>query len=417
MTSAEWRDVRLRFVADVNPSVSLDGLSRDTEVTFLPLECVWPGERLDTSRRRFVQDVASGFTRFLEGDVLVPKITPTFEAGRSVIAQGLLGDRPGFGTTELHILRPGRKIDPRFLWYRTLARDFLVAGEASMVGVAGQQRVPTEFVKNFTFGVPSLEEQRRIADYLDREALRAERLLTRYRSLSELSTERELAGIDEQIRTGRSSMTRLKFALTRIEQGWSPQCEPRPATRDGWGVLKVGSVNYGVFRPQQNKALPASEEPRPHLEVRSGDLLMSRANTRELVGSVALVREAPERLLLCDKLYRLIPDGTVAAPEFLELALRSSPVREQLERATSGASGSMQNISHELVRNLRVPLPSLDIQTSIVRAINAFRRVHRELFDRSARQQVLLDERRKALITGAVTGQVDPTHTEPAATA
>ncbi len=79
----------LRHLASVNPSTpDFDRLRPDTLVAFIPLEAV-SASGLDTSRRRPKEEVASGYTRFLEGDILVPKITPTFQSDRAVIAMGL----------------------------------------------------------------------------------------------------------------------------------------------------------------------------------------------------------------------------------------------------------------------------------------------------------------------------------------
>src|SRR5690606_21276924 len=102
------------------------------------------------------------------------------------------------------------------------------------------------------------------------------------------------------------SITRVKRIISSIDQGWSPQCEGFPALDDdSWGVLKVGCVNGGVFNPMENKALPDSLRPEIELTIREGDLLISRANTRELVGRAAVAERNFPNLLLCDKLYRL----------------------------------------------------------------------------------------------------------------
>ena len=106
---------RLRHLAKVNPSTpAFSRLDDDSEVTFLPMENIWPGPRLNLSEIRSKSAVESGYTRFQDGDILIPKITPTFEAGRAVLIKGLRGGL-GAGTTELHVLRPGERLDPRFL--------------------------------------------------------------------------------------------------------------------------------------------------------------------------------------------------------------------------------------------------------------------------------------------------------------
>ena len=71
--------------------------------------------------------------------------------------------------------------------------------------------------------------------------------------------------------------------------GWSPKCDPQPREENNWGVLKVSAVSWGEFNPAENKALPDSLQPRPELEVKPGDFLISRANTADLVAK-AVVR-------------------------------------------------------------------------------------------------------------------------------
>jgi type I restriction enzyme S subunit len=117
------------------------------------------------------------------------------------------------------------------------------------------------------------------------------------------------------------SIQPIKHLICLFEQGWSPQCDSNAAAEDEWGVLKVGCVNGGVFRPEENKALPKNLEPIPKLGVRAGDLLISRANTRDLVGSAAVALCDFERLMVCDKLYRLRCKSNLAEPIFFDARL------------------------------------------------------------------------------------------------
>src|SRR5581483_10117029 len=106
-------------------------------------------------QERSKAEVASGFTRFQEGDILVPKITPTFEADRAAMASGLR-NRVGCGTTELHVLRALSGTLPRFLYYLVRSRPFLGFGAAEMQGVAGQKRVPDEYIRDAKVALPPL---------------------------------------------------------------------------------------------------------------------------------------------------------------------------------------------------------------------------------------------------------------------
>ena len=115
-----------------------------------------------------LQDVASGFTYFRDNDVLVAKITPSFDNGKGALAMKLTNGI-GFGTTELHVIRPLNGLDKNFLFYLTYSHEFRNPGEGMMDGTAGQKRVPNDFLINYRIAIPPLPEQTAIANYLDQK--------------------------------------------------------------------------------------------------------------------------------------------------------------------------------------------------------------------------------------------------------
>ncbi|MEP7217409.1 MAG: restriction endonuclease subunit S, partial [Bacteroidota bacterium] len=354
------------------------------QVTFLPMEAIGERGELDLSRIREKDEVSTGYTLFFENDVVVAKITPCFENGKGALVRGLFNGI-GFGTTELHVLTPGPDLDGRYLYYLTVSEPFRKQGEAGMIGAAGQKRVPEEFIRNFRLVVPSIAEQRSITSYIDRETARIDALIAEKGRVLTLLSEKRRALITRAVTRGvddsapiRDSgipwlgmipahwkVERLKFHLGNIEQGWSPQCDNFPANEDEWGVLKVGAVNRWEFNPNENKRLPEDAEPLLEYQIALGDVLISRANTKELLGSVSIVRTIPPKLLLCDKLYRLVFNSVQLDKEFLVLFLRSLAGRYEFERDATGASSSMQNIGQDSVRNVWVPIPPSDEQRVI----------------------------------------------------
>jgi type I restriction enzyme S subunit len=166
-------------------------------------------------------------------------------------------------------------------------------------------------------------------------------------------------------------------------------------------------VNGGIFRPEENKRLPDELVPQEHYEVVDGDILMSRANTRTLVGSVGRLRRPPGRLLLCDKLYRLTPDTQVVDGDYLALALASPQAREWIEAEATGTSQSMVNIGQDVVRDLKIPVPSLDKQRETVASLREEWATGDQLSGSLDRQLELLGEHRRAVIVAATTGRLD----------
>lgn len=129
---AHWQSKRLRFCALVNPVKSeIRSLAGTTEVSFVPMEAVHEFGGLSLDATRLLDDVLTGYTYFRDGDIVVAKITPCFENGKGSIAESLLNGI-GFGTTELHVIRPGPELDRRFMFFLTLSDPFRKLGAAEM---------------------------------------------------------------------------------------------------------------------------------------------------------------------------------------------------------------------------------------------------------------------------------------------
>jgi type I restriction enzyme S subunit len=410
--------VRLRHVIQVNPgSPVFDRLSAEDELTFLPMEAVWADARLDVSRVRTKAAVLTGYTRFQDGDVLVPKITPTFEAGRSVLIGGLL-NRAGAGTTELHVLRPGGSIDPRFLTYVTQSHPFLRLGEAEMYGVAGQKRVPDDFVRDFVVDLPDLTEQRRVADFLDGRLRRIDRLRAAVDRRISRSAERRGAHFQDVVkRSGGPDLTTLDI---RGNRDWPalPLSKVLDQLTNGYvGPTRDLLVDEGARYLQslhiKNGSIDFERRPyfvpetwlaeRTRITLRVGDLLLVQTGA---LGEVALVDERFAGSG-CHALLIARPNAARVSSEYLWCLFRSSWGRNLLLREQTGALHP--HLEAGKVREVVVPVPSLDTQAVIVKECAEYAGVALGIERASARQLCLLDERRQALITAAVTGQIDVT--------
>jgi type I restriction enzyme, S subunit len=423
-----WHVKRLRFAALLNPSKSeIVQEPRDAEVSFLPMEAIGDDGSLSLERTRAIGEVETGYTYFRNGDVTVAKITPCFENGKGAVMRGLVGGI-GFGTTELTVARPREgQTSAEYLHWLFNSIPFRALGEGSMYGAGGQKRVPDEFFRNFAIAFPPLDEQLAIASFLDGESAKIDTLAAEQEKLIALLKEKRKALVSHAVTKGLDStapmkdsgiewlgqvpahweVQRIKHLTISMEQGWSPQCEGFPAEGDEWGVLKVGCVNGGQFSRRENKVLPLQLDPLPQLGLKADDLLISRANTRELVGSAAVVQIDEPRLLLCDKLYRLRFASRQMSPQFLAYYMSTPGVRGQIELEATGASASMVNIGQGTILELPIAAPSWEEQTKIINAVARRCDGLDELTKEAVRAISLLKERRSALISAAVTGKID----------
>ncbi|WP_449060673.1 restriction endonuclease subunit S [Planomonospora algeriensis] len=176
----------------------------------------------------------------------------------------------------------------------------------------------------------------------------------------------ELSRIEGR-RCGDWTVTSLAGILKTIEAGNSPNVEDTPAGPGEWGVLKVSAVGRHGFRPEENKVARDRSLHIGDLCVQSGDLLISRANTSELVGLTCIVRDTPPGLMLCDKTLRLHIDPARTSAEYIHLALSLAEVRRQIETAATGTSNSMKNISQTAIRGLVIPWADRTLMDRVVR--------------------------------------------------
>lgn len=275
--------------------------------------------------------------------------------------------------------------------------------------------------------LPPLFEQTQIAAFLDRETGKIDALIAEQRRLVELLAEKRQAVISHAVTKGLNPNAKMKDSgiewlgevpehwdvctarrvIERIEQGWSPECESRPAEPQEWGVLKAGCVNRGLFNEDDNKALPENLQPILEYEVHKGDVLMSRASgSPDLVGSVAFVELTRPHLMLSDKIFR-IKLNIRFSPRFFVSLFNSSLLRAQIVQSISGAEGLANNLPQSSMKRFFITLPLIEEQQSISAFLDTETAKFDTLTAEANRAIELLQERRSALISAAVTGKVD----------
>ena len=161
-----WVWVRLGEIVQVNPRNQAED---ETEAGFVPMTLLNDGFRNSfTFETRPWQEIKKGFTHFSDGDVVIAKITPCFQNRKSAVINGL-PNKIGAGTTELHVLRPyGASVLPEYLLFIAKSAAFINDGMANFTGTAGQQRISSDFVKNYLIPLPPLAEQQAIVEKLNR---------------------------------------------------------------------------------------------------------------------------------------------------------------------------------------------------------------------------------------------------------
>jgi type I restriction enzyme S subunit len=392
---------RLRYIAQVNPPTpEFDNLANDAKIPFLPLEAIWPGERFDPSRLRPKVEVLSGYTRFREDDILVPKITPTFQADRTVIATGIVGG-VGTATTEVHVVRVDSHAEKRFIRYLLSSKSFLDEGEAAMTGVAGQKRVPDDLIRNLPIPVLDVRDQRTIADSLDTETTRIDTLLSTKQRMIELFRARTDALIEHETGKlrGHYKEVPLKRLVREIDQRLGERTPPE--------MLSV-SIHLGVVpRSLMTDKLPRADELSAYKMCEPDDIVLNRM--RAFQGGVG---RSPQTGIVSPD-YAVFRPCNLVLSQYLHYIFRSPWFIGEMTARLRGIGDSEQGnvrtprINVAALGLIKVPLPSMAIQAQLVEKIDSKVAQMRTIVEKLSHQIDLLREHRQALITAAVTGELE----------
>ncbi|MGB7979866.1 MAG: restriction endonuclease subunit S [Candidatus Nanopelagicales bacterium] len=409
---------RLRFLAEVNPATpEFDRLSDLDEVTFMPLETVWADARLDTSRTRPRGEVAGGYVRFRDGDVLCPKVTPTFQAGRTALVRELCNGL-GAATTEVHVIRARTGLaDPRFVRYLLLTKAFLEEGVSRFQGVAGLQRVPDDYLRDLRVESLGLEQQRRVADFLDDQTTRIDHIIAARQQQAALLGEFGLELQRELTTVGRSARRRStgvvwmpeaaeSWPLLRVAQLFSTGSGTTPSTTEpayfGGSIpwVNTGDLSDGPVVTVAKAVTDQALRHYPTLRVyEPGSLVIAMYGQGSTKGRVGILGVGACVNQAC---------CVLSPSEAMLTAWAASWFRAHKVHIVELAMGSGQpNLSQEIIRSLRIPAPPLLVQREILAVMS------QELLDlrsaalRLADSVALLQELKRSLISAAVSGEFD----------
>ncbi|WP_081927420.1 restriction endonuclease subunit S [Halobellus rufus] len=363
------------------------------------------------------ESVSGKGVKFYPGDVLFGKLRP-------YLTKAFIADFEGVASSEFLVLNP-KDVSSKYLHSVLLSAEFIDKVDASTYG-AKMPRASWDFIGNIKIPYPDIETQKRVTKYLenitpDIERTRSE--LERFRSIiSERTDQRretlvtggvagspqketELLGVESI--PEHWDTARIGWLIQSLQNGWSPRAASRPAKKDEYGVLKLSAVSKGTFRPEENKAIGASTDVPKSSIVSPGQVLVTRANTPELVADACAVPQHSQQLIAPDLIFIIDVDTSQIIPQFLAEWLITQPARSQIRMDAHGSSGSMVKVSQQDLKNWVIPLPPKDEQKEIVDQINRMKSKSEKVCDNISEIEKILEEKRQALITSAITGQID----------
>ena len=240
--------------------------------------------------------------------------------------------------------------------------DFAVGKSAGSLS----PRVKWEHLKNYEFELPDMEKQKELAELLwamDNTKKSYQKLIV---ATDELVKSQFIEMFGDPVKNpfGWPTMT-LDQATKEIVSGQCLNGDAGKLQPGQKAVLKVSAVTYGSFDANEYKVLRDTKQITKGIYPQKGDLLFSRANTREYVGATVLIDQDYPELMLPDKLWKLIFKHEIM-PMFAKQFLSHPEIRKVLSSMATGTSGSMYNISMEKLKRLEIIVPNINQQKEYI---------------------------------------------------
>jgi type I restriction enzyme, S subunit len=322
----------------------------------------------------------------------------------------------------LALLRPDKQqMDGAFLFRCLQAKPVRVQLELAANGVT-RFGIPKSAIGAISLPVPPLQQQRAIADYLDRETARLDTLVALKEEVLSLLAEKSLALITRAVTRGLDPRAPLRDSgIPRLGEipahwdvvplMWLTQPDrpimygivlPGPDVDEGIPILKGGNVRSSRMNlASLARTTPEIEAPYSRARLRASDLVYS---IRGSIGDCEVVPFELEGCNITQDVARVAPRSDVDA-EWLRYALVCTPIREALAAGSLGAAVRGINIFD--LKRVRIPTPPPGEQDLLVAHLARELASIDKLAQATQQTVALIKERRAALIDAAVTGQID----------
>ncbi|MGM9783290.1 MAG: restriction endonuclease subunit S [Paludibacteraceae bacterium] len=274
-----------------------------------------------------------------------------------------------FGNKLFAITNNQGLFDGKYVFYYTRYKRFFDLFKNELSGLIGG--VSSKKFGEIPIPLPPLATQRAIVSRIETLFAELDKAVQHLRTAQQqLKTYRQ-AVLNHWLNNedGKWEMVKLGEVLQKIEAGKSFRCNEKVPALHEKGIVKISAVTWGEFMEDECKTIINEDLYNPQFAIHKGDLLISRANTIQLVGNCVLVRKEPKRnIMLSDKVLRLVIRDNVDS-DFILYSLRTSKSRTQIQNMSTGNQDSMRNIGQDRIKKIEIPLPPLTEQQHIVAEI------------------------------------------------
>ncbi|WP_141024704.1 restriction endonuclease subunit S, partial [Salmonella enterica] len=263
-------------------------------------------------------------------------------------------------------------IEKKFSFY--LLRSNIVQSELLKCAKgAAQLNISTKDLDKIVVGIPSIREQKIIAEKLDTLLAQVDSTKARLEQIPQILKRFRQAvlaavvnGKAVNIDTDENTLTTLGNIAKNIKYGTSKKCSE---TQGSTAVLRIPNIGPGYIINSNLKYADFDQKELVTLTLKEGDLLLIRSNgSVDLVGKVAVISENDTEYLYAGYLIRVRLDKERAAPKYISYCLQSPQLRQIIENIARSTSG-VNNINSKELASLEIPLTPLPEQHEIVRRV------------------------------------------------
>ncbi|MBT63432.1 MAG: hypothetical protein CML13_09505 [Puniceicoccaceae bacterium] len=328
------------------------------------------------------------------------------------------------------------KYNQRFAHHLLRSSLYVEAYTGLMQGIRPNSlQIKNEDFKKIPVLLPPKNEQDRIVAFLDEKTAQIDELIAKKERQIELLEEQKAIRIHQAVTRGLNpvlsaeasakegvklkpsgiewigdipehwEVVKLRRLLVNIEQGNSPTAVQDDGELDQWKVITLSAVSKGAFKQEAFKPISANTDNKFKNTLADGDLLLTRANTRSLVGDCCIVRNVLINTTFSDLVYRFSPNKR-ANKSYLLCYLLSKAARAQIERDARGSNETMCKVSHGHIKEWDITLPPPSEQTDIVENLANYQKKHETTLGVIKAQIQSLKTLRSTLIAHAVTGKI-----------
>jgi type I restriction enzyme S subunit len=171
--------------------------------------------------------------------------------------------------------------------------------------------------------------------------------------------------------TGEWEDAQVQDVIAGFFCGPSPTCEERNIRDDEWGVLKTTAVTKeNGWNWTKHKTLPRVFWNKPHLELKKGDIIVTKAGPRHRVGVAAWVDFVPPRIIVSGKMIGLRPRREKVVPLMLVAAISAREAQIYLDQRTTGMAESQVNFENTALLEAPIRIPRIQEQTAIAEVLS-----------------------------------------------